>query len=172
MKEIKIFDYRQSPCDDSKITRQAARAVIFRGHQLLMVKLTKTEEYKFPGGGVEDNENILDALRREVMEEAGVTVKEIKSCLGYIDQIYPDLYSADTTFYMRSVYYLVDIDETVGKTQLSSSEKALGFVPEWVDLTQAINLNRMRHTRGSAHHWTERELYMLEYLELHKAEML
>lgn len=44
----------------------------------------RTGLYSFPGGSVEENEDILTALKREVREETGCSCDEIKE-LGYID---------------------------------------------------------------------------------------
>jgi 8-oxo-dGTP pyrophosphatase MutT (NUDIX family) len=53
--------------DDSNIIlRNAVRAVIIDNHKILMAYLVKTGEYKFPGGGVEENETSEEALKREI----------------------------------------------------------------------------------------------------------
>ena len=36
-----------------------------------MAHLEKTNEYKFPGGGKNENETIDEAIKREVLEEVG-----------------------------------------------------------------------------------------------------
>jgi ADP-ribose pyrophosphatase YjhB (NUDIX family) len=45
--------------------------------------------YCFPGGWIEFNEPILDAGRREVMEEIGCSVKAIEA-IGVVDNIVPN----------------------------------------------------------------------------------
>jgi nucleoside triphosphatase len=35
-------------------------------------------QWGFPGGGIEPNEKMIDALRRELKEELGIEIKEIK----------------------------------------------------------------------------------------------
>ena len=57
--------------------RLGARAVIVRNNQLLLVKCNDADvgvHYNLPGGGVEDNKLLEDAVRREVLEEACVQV--------------------------------------------------------------------------------------------------
>ncbi len=164
MRHIKTFDYRKYKEADAPITREAARAVILDGNSLLMVRLAKTDEYKFPGGGVDSGEDYHEALAREMSEEAGVIIKDVKQCLGYVDQIYPDIYNQETTFYLRSIYYLVEIETSTTQPNLSSSEQALGFEPEWVDIDKAIETNKKRMAKGTKYHWTSRELFMLEYI--------
>ncbi len=53
------------------VTRNAARAIILRRDQVLMVHSLVNGDYKFPGGGVEDGEEHATTLQRElfVLEE-------------------------------------------------------------------------------------------------------
>ncbi len=58
--------------------RLGASAVIVRDNQLLLVKFDDTDvgvHYNLPGGGVEDNELLEDAVRREVLEETCMQVE-------------------------------------------------------------------------------------------------
>ncbi len=164
MKKIHVFDELLL---ENKTTpnRYASRAVIFKENKILLLYLTETKEYKFPGGGVEKDESFEDALIREAGEEAGVNISIIKSCLGYIDQIYPDKYDYTKTYYMRSIYYLCEISNNYQKQRLSKQETSLGFTPKWLSLDEAIKTNQTRLDNGSSHHWTKRELYMLKYLK-------
>ena len=164
MKELRIFDYRTVK-NESKPNRIATRAVILRGDNLLMAYLKKTDEYKFPGGGMEPNESYESTMIRETKEETGAIITNIIKCLGYIDQIYPDKYDSNSLFHMRSIYYLCDIDENLSEQELSKAEMALDFVAMWVPIDEAIATNQKRIDIGSKYHWTERELYMLQHLK-------
>ncbi|XFA99633.1 NUDIX hydrolase [Candidatus Izemoplasma sp. B36] len=164
MKKIHIFD-KEDLRNKTNPNRYATRAVIFKDNKILLLYLTETKEFKFPGGGVEKDESFDDALIREAKEEAGVNISNIKSCLGYIDQIYPDKYNHTKTFYMRSIYYICEISNNYQKQNLSKQEISLGFTPKWVSLEEAIKTNQTRLNIGSNHHWTKRELYMLKYLK-------
>ncbi|MBN2540062.1 MAG: NUDIX domain-containing protein [Bacilli bacterium] len=165
MNRIHIFDYRTDKDEKHPITRTATRAVILKDDKILLVHLNLTSEYKFPGGGVEESEDLIEALKRETLEEAGLTITEVKKCLGYTDQIYPDKYNPDLTFYMRSIYYLVEIGPKQSELNLGKYETELGFHPSWVTLDEAIQTNSERVRLGSKHRWTERELFMLRYIQ-------
>ena len=58
--------------------RTAARGIIKNGNEVLMIHCAYFDDYTFPGGGVENGEDPVVALRRECMEEAGVVIKNIK----------------------------------------------------------------------------------------------
>ena len=49
--------------------------------QVLMIKSPRYGDWEFPGGQVEEREILTHALKREVFEETGVTVK-VKSLVG------------------------------------------------------------------------------------------
>jgi len=162
MKHIKTFNENNIMLQGDPV-RTAVRAVILKGRSLWMIHLRKTKEYKFPGGGIESGEMLMEALKREVMEETGREIDIVKSCIGYVDQIYPDLYEKDSVFSMRSVYYLATIKDEVHDLNLSHYERDLQFKPKWIDIDDAIIANEMRML-DDPDHWTERELYMLKYV--------
>ncbi|MDB4539510.1 NUDIX domain-containing protein [Saprospiraceae bacterium] len=62
---------------------QAAVAIIFDGDCLLTIKRSETVrapgQYCFPGGGLEANESVEQALVREMREELNITVRPIRS---------------------------------------------------------------------------------------------
>ena len=61
--------------------RIAVRAIIVDGNKLLLARLnsstsnTSNEYYCTIGGGLDDNEGLIDGLKREVLEETGVIAK-------------------------------------------------------------------------------------------------
>lgn len=52
------------------------RAIIVRGNEILTCKVKKNKNYFFPGGHVEWGERADLALKRELKEEIGVSVKK------------------------------------------------------------------------------------------------
>ncbi len=55
-----------------------ARALVIKENKILLCKGKADDYYYLPGGHVEFGELIEDALKREIMEELGVEVKNIK----------------------------------------------------------------------------------------------
>ena len=56
--------------------------MIHRGEELLLQNRVKTNwrGYCFPGGHVEPGESIVDSVAREMKEETGLTVRDLRLC--------------------------------------------------------------------------------------------
>ncbi len=166
MKLLKMFDNRRIKLGAQPIIyRNASRAIIFKDGKLLMVYSSKSKEFKFPGGGIEKDESREVALKREVLEEVGHIIKSVNESLGYTDQIYNDIYDDKKYFYQRSYYYFCEVEEEYVGMKLSESETALGFLPKWVTIDEAMEVNQFKVDHDNEYHWTERELYILKLLK-------
>lgn len=166
MKLLKIFDKRSKMLGHQPIIyRDAVRAIILRKGKILLVFSEESKEFKFPGGGVGDLEGREGALRREVMEEVGKEINSINESLGYVDQIYNDIYDERKYFFLRSYYYFCEVSDSNFDQNLDVYEQNLKFTPKWVTVDEAIELNQIKYDNGSEYHWTERELYVLKLLK-------
>ena len=58
-----------------RFVRNSARSIIIRDGKIAMIHSLKYDYYKFPGGGIENGENPVEAMIRETREEAGLVVK-------------------------------------------------------------------------------------------------
>lgn len=54
--------------------RSSARAVVFKGPRVVVVREVHGEHHVEPGGGIEPGETVEETVRREVAEECGWTV--------------------------------------------------------------------------------------------------
>jgi 8-oxo-dGTP pyrophosphatase MutT (NUDIX family) len=149
--------------------RSAVRAVVFHGQNLLMVFSSVNGDYKFPGGGVEENEAPEAALRREISEECGMRLTRILEEIGSIIEYAYPLKSEFDVFKMTSSYYLCEVDGTINGQKLDDYEEELGFRPVWVDIDAAIQTNKtvLAVQTKWPPAWTAREVFMLEYVKEH-----
>ena len=147
-------------------TRTAVRAVIIDKSQIILAFLQKNNEFKFPGGGVEINETLEDALRREVKEEIGAKLKLIKRKLGIVTEYDNQNESENEYFKMESHYFEVEIENEFEKQELDDYEKELDFILKKISIKDAyeINRNTMEHGRNKTK-WIKRETLVLGKLE-------
>lgn len=166
MRIIKVVDHRDYLESWNKIERYAVRAIIRREDVVALVKSKKEGYYKFPGGGVEEDEEHIDTLIRETEEETGLHIKEntVRE-YGFFVECRKSLYE-DAIFEQKSYYYTAEVDESLIETKLDDYEKDLEFELEWVDISKAIKVNQK--FKGVEYTHIERETVVLN--ELHKYE--
>lgn len=116
-KTIPVEKYRQ---------RYGARGIIIKenGEIAVFNKVSKNE-YKLPGGGMEDGEEIAEVFKREVYEETGCNI-EIVDFLGTIKEV---------------------------KTQDKFTQMSYIFVGKVVEDTKHLHLTKEEETEGSRILW-------------------
>ena len=67
----------------SEYMRHTVRAIILKDKQVLLVTGHGADFYWTPGGGVEENETIIETLHREIKEELGVAIKSYSPYYSY-----------------------------------------------------------------------------------------
>ena len=141
MKTLVTLDAKNYNDFQHRSKRQAVRARIKRNGRIALVKSKVMNHYKFPGGGIEENESHIDTLIRETKEETGLVIKSstIKEC-GLIHEIRKSIYN-DEVFEQKSYYYFTEVEDIVLKQELSENEKELKYVLEWVNPSIAYEVN-------------------------------
>jgi len=88
--------------------------------------------HKLPGGGIEKDESIIEALNREIMEEVGAKI-DIISEIGTIIE-YRDKFNQLQISYC----YLAKVNEILGSPSFTKDELSAGFQLKWMDFEDAI----------------------------------
>ncbi|MBO7514897.1 MAG: NUDIX domain-containing protein [Lachnospiraceae bacterium] len=147
--------------------RPSARAIIRRAGKLRLVYSPVEKYYKFPGGGIHDDEDRIEALVREVREEAGLAVipESVREYGSALRRQNSDR-DANTIFEQENYYYFCDVrDENIGQ-DLDGYEEKLGFTLRDVDIDEAIRVNDAYTSENSFnHHMIQRELRVLRMLK-------
>ncbi len=144
--------------------RHSARAIIIKKNKVAMVYSQKYNYYKFPGGGIRENELKVEALIREAKEESGLVI--IPSSIrefGYVHRITKSEYKEIDCFLQDNYYYLCDVEEKIGEQMLDEYEKEEGYILKWVHPSVAIKTN-MKTNKGML----IREAKVLEILLMEK----
>ncbi|WP_293747326.1 NUDIX hydrolase [uncultured Paraglaciecola sp.] len=131
-----------SPTSELKlIERHAARAIVVKGEDILLLFTQRYHDYSLPGGGIDDGEDEVAGLIRELQEETGAQgVRNVKAFARYDE--YRPWYKADADIiHMISYCYVCEIDDELGDTAFESHEVNNGMTPLWVNIHEAIAHN-------------------------------
>ncbi|MBD5092964.1 MAG: NUDIX domain-containing protein [Subdoligranulum sp.] len=145
--------------------RNSARSIIIKGKKVAMIYSVKYGYYKFPGGGIENGENPVDAMIRETREESGLvvlsdTVKEY----GYVHRIQRSDGDETECFIQDNYYYLCKTADEVVLQELDDYEAKETYTLEYVEPDVAIRKNRQVMQSPYNQMMFEREARVLELL--------
>lgn len=125
------------PAPEKYKEREAARAVVFdKDNNVAILHVTKDHYHKIPGGGIEEGEDIMQALKREVLEEIGCEIENIKE-LGIIEE-----YRNKHPLHQTSYCFTANVFGEKGKPNFTAKEIAGGFEVTWLSLDDAIEVIR------------------------------
>ena len=74
MRMLFEIDTKDYDINGTSFSRPSSRGIIIKNGKVAMVHSLKYEYYKFPGGGIEVQEDKVTALIREVMEETNIDI--------------------------------------------------------------------------------------------------
>lgn len=155
-------DYGQ--CTQTYV-RNSARSIIISCGQVAMVHSLKYDYYKFPGGGIKDGENPVDAMIRETIEEAGLRVlPDTVQEYGIVHRVQKSTVDETECFIQDNYYYLCETEDTVETQSLDDYEAEERFTLEYIDPKTAIETNRKADHAPKDPVMLEREARVLEML--------
>ena len=118
--EIDLKDYRET---DEVFRRPSARAIIFQDGRIALVYSKREKYYKFPGGGIHDDEDKKEALIREVREEAGmIVIPDSIREFGSVLRRQKSDKSENTIFEQENYYYFCDVQDKLVDQELDDYE--------------------------------------------------
>ena len=165
MKLLFEIDKKNYDNDGKAFIRPSARAIIIKDNRIYMVHSLVYDYYKFPGGGIENNESTIDALIRETKEEAGlIVIKDSIKEYGYVHRVQKADEPSYSKFIQDNYYYICDVENKILEQQLDDYENFEKFTLELVDPKIAININRNKEHGPKDLDMIEREAKVLELL--------
>lgn len=160
--EIDTKDYDKN---GKAFIRPSARSIIIKDRKVAMVHSIKYDYYKFPGGGIENDEDKVEALIRETLEEAGlVIVRDSIKEYGYVHRVQKSDHLDVEYFVQDNFYFLCTVEDTIEMQQLDDYEFEEQFTLEFVSPEEAIYINRNKEHGPKDQLMLEREALVLEQL--------
>lgn len=137
-KKIICRDVNGKECevDISKLQfRPSVYGLLIEDDKILLTR--QWDGYDFPGGGIDIDETIEEALKREFFEETGLEVEPIMpvhSETDFFNPDYADKYKGQF-WNCLMIYYLVKkVGGTLTTENFSEEEKDYADMPEWINL--------------------------------------
>jgi ADP-ribose pyrophosphatase YjhB (NUDIX family) len=123
-------------------SRQATRAIVLNGENILMLYTQRYHDYTLPGGGIDEGEDIIEGLSRELKEETGA--RDITNIVpfGRYEEFRPWYKNNLDTMHMNSYCFTCNIHDELGQTQLEDYEIHNGMRPTWLNIHDAIKHNK------------------------------
>jgi len=119
--------------------RIVVRGIAIKNNQILVVYPKHEEIYGTPGGGIEAGESLIEALKREMLEEVGATELDILEYIGVMKTYRLQAHS-DMVFNPIHHLFLVDI-KTYGKPKLENYEIELGLKHKFMQIDDVLAAN-------------------------------
>ena len=143
--------------------RCTARAIVKNGDLYAVIHSEKFHPYSLPGGGVDNGEDFITALKREILEETGCTCGKISE-LGMVKEN-----RAQVDYTQISYYYVVEA-ESIGTPQFTETELNSGTSLQWHTLSEMINLiNDLQPTTYQQQYLKARDVAALnEFISINK----
>ena len=163
METLAIFDRENYEKSLPRTIRHSSRAIIFRNNKIALIYEEKYNMYVFPGGSIDPNETMIEAVIRETKEETGLiiipnTIQEF----GKVIEIRKDIY-INGIYEQHDFYYTCDIEDKIMEQKLSATEKEIGYKLKFVTIEEAILLNEIEIQSGKK--FSERETFILKYIK-------
>ena len=137
MKTIITNNYNLKEEDMTEVVRRVKLLLVNSNNEVLLGY--SHHEYQFPGGHVEEDENLVDAINREVLEETGIElnithIEPFACAMGY----YKDWPAEGKNRKIEIYYYEIKTDEKpdLNKTSYTENEKNGNFELRYIPLSK------------------------------------
>ncbi|NLQ17796.1 NUDIX domain-containing protein [Marinomonas sp. M1K-6] len=174
MKLIKELVHPElSSMEGRVLRRHAARGIVLRDDNILLLFTERYNDFSLPGGGVDDGEDIQAALKRELEEETGARDVKVNAHYGFIEEYRPYWKPEYDLMHMTSHFFICDVAPELAEVRMEHYEIANGMRPVWISVNDAILHNRqvMSRQEKTMGQSIQRETFMLEKIALERASL-
>ncbi len=128
----KYFGLKETQLQNPR-TRLGARGVVEdKNGNIAIFNKSFKNEYKLPGGGIEENEDKYTSFAREVMEEVGCTIKDVEF-VGTVKEI-----ESKENFVQESYVFFAKVDKLTSTLHLTEKEQEEGARLLWLNPIRAL----------------------------------
>jgi ADP-ribose pyrophosphatase YjhB (NUDIX family) len=148
---------------NNNFQRIATRGIITQGADILLIFTSRYHDYSLPGGGVNQGEDIVSGLLREVEEETGAQNIHNVVPYGIYEELRPWYKSNFDAIHMVSYCFTCEADRQLGTPRLEENEIKNGVSALWINIHAAIEHNlEVIAGNPKAGLSIERETYLLQ----------
>lgn len=145
--------------------RVSSRGIVVREDgKIAIINKIKKNEYKLPGGGMENNETPEDAFKREVLEETGCVIEIVKN-IGITEE-----YKYQTNFMQVSNVFVGKVVSETNQFNFTKKEKDEGARLLWMTPQNALELIRNSYNKLIKSEYES--VYMTKFIVLRDSRIL
>ena len=141
MKQLITNNYNLTDSDMTEVVKRVKVLLVNSNNDVLLGY--SYNNYQFPGGHVEENETLVQAVNREVLEETGIelnitNIEPFACAIGY----YKDWPAEGKNRKIEIYYYEVKTDEkpNLENTEYTENEKNGNFELRYIPLSDVENV--------------------------------
>jgi len=157
-----VVDLKDYDISAPVFNRTAVRGIVRRDGKYLLI-YSKYGDHKFPGGGQDSGESLIDTLVREIKEETGYE-------LDFDENITPKYVVYEKRkgefkdiMEMTSHYYVCSVKNQPGERNLDDYEEEYDYQVKWMTLEEAIAKNELVDDYANIP-WIARETMIMKKL--------
>lgn len=173
---MKQIDYNETKLTDTEIDKvvRKVRAIVINNKTKQMLLVHYAGLYMLPGGLIDNGEFEVEALRRELLEEAGIEI-EAQQAVPYLlinsyDRNYFDRKSGNINRLTQTTFFVVSTDQDIDETKknLTESEKEKNHTIKYMNLSVARYLIETNSTDNPKKKHFDREILtaLSEYAQM------
>lgn len=148
----------------TKIRKKVVGLILDNQNNICLIHYKKDNVYSFPGGGVEENEDLIEALHREVLEETGHKISDIKE-IGLLFEYFEEFNLMQISFVYSGLS-----EGHYKKKELYIAEEEAGLTHDFVTLEDAKNKFENAQIINSRNYISQRRgLKLLQHIDKKKA---